>query len=220
MPIGLIGKKLGMTRIFTEEGVAIPVSVIEVLVNRIAQIKSNETDGYRALQVTTGERRANRVNKSQAGHFAKANVTAGRGLWEFRLNENENQTFQVGAELTAEVFQIGQKVDVVGVSKGKGFQGAIKRHNFKSQRASHGNSLSHRALGSTGQNQSPGRVFKGKRMPGQMGNKRCTVASQEIVRVDAARHLILIKGGVPGAPGSDVLIKPAIKAKQENSHAD
>ena len=212
MSIGLIGRKVGMTRIFTEDGVSIPVTVIEATPNRVTQLRTEETDGYRALQVTAGTKKANRVNKASAGHFAKAGVEAGRGLWEFRLNENEGGDIEVGSEITVEIFNDTKKVDVAGTSKGKGFQGAIKRWNFSSQRMTHGNSLSHRAPGSIGQNQSPGKVFKGKKMAGQLGNKRITTQSLELVRVDAENNLLLIKGAVPGATGSDVIVKPAVKA--------
>lgn len=217
MSIGLIGRKCGMTRVFTEEGVSIPVTVVEVTSNRITQIKTNEVDGYSAIQVTTGERKASRVNKAQAGHFAKANVKAGRGLWEFRLKNGETTTLSVGDELSAAHFTAGQMVDVSGKSKGKGYAGAIKRHNFSSQDASHGNSLSHNAPGSIGQNQSPGRVFKGKRMSGHMGNEMVTTDSLFVVRVDVERNALLIKGSVPGAPGGDVIIRPACKDKTKNA---
>ncbi len=212
MTIGLVGRKSGMTRVFTEDGVSVPVTVIEVEPNRVAQIKSLETDGYTAIQVTTGAKKASRLAKSEQGHFAKAEVEAGRGLWEFRLGSEEGE-FTVGQELTVERFEAGQKVDVAGTSKGKGFQGGVKRHNFSMQDATHGNSLSHRAPGSIGQCQTPGRVWKGKRMAGQMGNERVTVQTLEVVRVDAERGLLLIKGAVPGAPGNDVIVQPAIKAR-------
>jgi len=213
MTIGVVGRKCGMTRIFTEDGASIPVTVIEVDPNRITQVKTIETDGYRALQVTTGSRRASRVTKPLAGHFAKANTEAGRGLWEFRLDDNEGEDLAVGGEIKAELFSAGQKVDVVGTSVGKGFAGVIKRHNFSMQDATHGNSLSHRAPGSIGQNQTPGRVFKGKKMSGHMGNSRSSIQNLEVARVDAERNLILIKGAVPGAAGGDVIIKPAVKAR-------
>jgi large subunit ribosomal protein L3 len=209
MTIGIVGRKSGMTRVFTDEGVSIPVSVIEVDSNRIVQVKTADTDGYSAVQVTTGSRRASRVNKSLTGHFAKAGVEAGRGLWEFRV---EGHDLEVGGEVPLDLFAAGQKVDVTGTSKGKGFQGGVKRWNFSMQDATHGNSLSHRAPGSIGQCQTPGRVFKGKKMAGQMGSERVTVQSLEIVRVDAERGLILIKGAIPGAPGSDIVVKPAVKA--------
>lgn len=208
--IGLIGRKVGMTRVFTEEGVSIPVTVVEVEANRVAQVKTLETDGYAAIQVTTGAKKANRVNKAEAGHFAKAGVEAGRGLWEFRLENGEE--FAVGAELTVELFNETKKVDVTGTSKGKGFQGAVKRWNFRTQDMTHGNSLSHRAPGSIGQCQTPGRVFKGKKMAGHMGAERVTTQNLEIVRVDAERNLLLIKGAVPGATGGNVIVKPAVKA--------
>ena len=212
MAIGLVGRKVGMTRIFQEDGASVPVTVIEVLANRVAQVKDLETDGYRALQVTTGSKKANRVTKPEAGHFAKAGVEAGRGLWEFRLGEGEGDDIAVGSELTVEIFNDTKLVDVTGTSKGKGFAGTVKRWNFSMQDATHGNSLSHRVPGSIGQNQSPGKVFKGKKMAGQMGNERVTVQSLEVVRVDAERNLILVKGAVPGATGGDVIVKPAIKA--------
>jgi len=212
MAIGLVGRKVGMTRIFTEDGTSIPVTVIEATPNRVTQVRSEETDGYRALQVTTGTKKANRVNKAAAGHFAKAGVEAGRTLVEFRLEDNEGGEIEVGSEITVEIFNDTKKIDVTGTSKGKGFQGAIKRWNFSSQRMTHGNSLSHRAPGSIGQNQSPGKVFKGKKMAGQLGNKRVTTISLELVRVDVENNLLLIKGAVPGATGSDVIVRPAVKA--------
>ena len=212
MAIGLVGRKVGMTRIFTEDGTSIPVTVIEATPNRVTQVRSEETDGYRALQVTTGTKKANRVNKAEAGHFAKAGVEAGRTLVEFRLEENEGADIEVGSEITVEIFNDTKKIDVTGTSKGKGFQGAIKRWNFSSQRMTHGNSLSHRAPGSIGQNQSPGKVFKGKKMAGQLGNKQVTTQSLEVVRVDVENGLILVKGAVPGATGNDVIVKPAVKA--------
>ncbi|WPD14820.1 50S ribosomal protein L3 [Vibrio parahaemolyticus] len=208
--IGLIGRKVGMTRVFTEEGVSIPVTVVEVEANRVSQVKTLETDGYAAIQVTAGSKKANRVNKAEAGHFAKAGVEAGRGLWEFRLENGEE--FEVGAELTVELFNETKKVDVTGTSKGKGFQGAVKRWNFRTQDMTHGNSLSHRAPGSIGQCQTPGRVFKGKKMAGHMGAERVTTQNLEIVRVDAERNLLLIKGAVPGATGGNVIVKPTVKA--------
>jgi len=212
MTIGVIGRKRGMTRVFTEEGVSVPVTVIEVEPNRITQVKTQETDGYRALQVTTGSRRSSRVTKPAAGHFAKASVEAGRGLWEFRLADNEGDGLENGGELKADIFEVGQKVDVTGTSIGKGFAGVVKRHNFRTQDATHGNSLSHRAPGSIGQNQSPGRVFKGKKMAGHMGNVQRTVQNLEVVRVDLERNLLLIRGAVPGAAGGNVIVRPAVKA--------
>ncbi|MCA1766662.1 MAG: 50S ribosomal protein L3 [Idiomarina sp.] len=212
MAIGLVGRKVGMTRVFQEDGASVPVTVIEVLANRVTQVKSDDTDGYRALQVTTGEKKASRVTKPLAGHFAKAGTEAGRGLWEFRLKNGEGEDYAVGSELTVDIFAEVNKVDVTGTSKGKGFAGTVKRWNFSMQDATHGNSLSHRAPGSIGQNQSPGKVFKGKKMAGQMGNEQVTTQSLELVRVDAERNLLLIKGAVPGATGSDVIVKPAVKA--------
>ena len=212
MTIGVIGRKRGMTRVFTEEGVSVPVTVIEVEPNRITQVKTQETDGYRALQVTAGSRRSSRVTKPAAGHFAKASVEAGRGLWEFRLADNEGDGLENGGELKADIFEVGQKVDVTGTSIGKGFAGVVKRHNFRTQDATHGNSLSHRAPGSIGQNQSPGRVFKGKKMAGHMGNVQRTVQNLEVVRVDLERNLLLIRGAVPGAAGGNVIVRPAVKA--------
>lgn len=209
MAIGIVGKKAGMTRVFTEEGQSIAVTVLELTPNRVTQVKTAETDGYSALQITYGEKKASRVNKADAGHFAKANVQAGRGLFEFRTDE----TFAVGDELTVAQFEAGQKVDVTGSSKGKGFQGGIKRWNFAMQDATHGNSLSHRVLGSIGACQTPGRVWKGKKMAGHMGAEQVTTQSLEVVRVDVDNNLLLIKGAVPGATGSDVIVKPAVKAK-------
>lgn len=211
MAIGIIGTKAGMTRVFTDDGVSTPVTVIEVEPNRITQVKTAETDGYQALQVTTGSRRANRVTKPMAGHFAKADVGAGRGLWEFRVDEL-GEDHQVGGALTLEQFEPGQKVDVQGVSKGKGFAGAIKRWNFRSQDMSHGNSISHRAPGSIGQCQTPGRVFKGKKMAGHLGAVKTTTQNLTVVRVDSDRGLLLIKGPVPGPAGGSVCVKPAVKA--------
>jgi large subunit ribosomal protein L3 len=212
MAIGIVGRKAGMTRIFTEDGQALPVTVIEVDPNRITQLKTLESDGYRAVQVTLGARRSSRVTKGEAGHYAKAGVEAGRGMWEFRLADGEGEDLATGGEITASIFQDGQMVDATGRSKGKGFQGGVKRWNFAMQDATHGNSLSHRAPGSIGQNQTPGKVFKGKKMAGQMGNVQVTVQNLKIVRVDAERNLLLISGAVPGATGGDVIIKPAVKA--------
>ena len=215
MSLGLIGRKCGMTRIFTEAGESIPVTVIEVLPNKVTQLKTDENDGYTAVQVTTGERRSSRVTKAAKGHFAKANTEAGRGLWEFRVATDELEGLELGSEIKVELFADIKTVDVTGTSKGKGFQGGVKRWNFAMQDATHGNSLSHRAPGSIGQNQTPGRVFKGKKMAGQMGNKRKTVQNLDVVKVDAERNLILVKGGVPGAPKGDVIITRAMKAKGE-----
>ena len=210
MTIGIVGRKSGMTRIFTEDGASVPVSVIEVEPNRITQLKTDDADGYSAVQVTVGTTKASRVSKPVAGHFAKADVEAGRGLWEFRCESLEG--YEVGAEVTVEGFEEGQKVDVTGTSKGKGFQGGVKRWNFSMQDATHGNSISHRAPGSIGQCQTPGRVFKGKKMAGHMGSEKVTTQNLEVVRVDAERNLILVKGAVPGAPGGDVVVRPAVKA--------
>jgi len=210
MTIGVVGRKCGMTRIFTEEGVSIPVTVIEVEPNRVTQFKTEESDGYRAVQVTVGERRASRVSKPQAGHFAKANVAAGRTVLEFRLEEGE---YKVGDQIDVSIFQAGQLVDVTGQSKGKGYAGTIKRWNFRGQDNTHGNSVSHRVPGSIGQCQTPGRVFKGKKMSGHLGAERVAVQSLEVVRVDAERNLLLVKGAIPGAPGGDVIVRPAVKAR-------
>lgn len=212
MAIGLIGRKVGMTRIFTEDGVSIPVTVIEVAGNRVTQVKTLETDGYRALQVTTGTKKANRITKPEAGHFAKSGVEAGRGLWEMRLVDGEGEGIEVGAELNVDIFADVAKVDVTGQSKGKGFQGGVKRWNFRTQDMTHGNSLSHRSNGSIGQNQTPGRVFKGKKMSGHMGAERVTTQNLTVVRVDVERNLLLVRGAVPGATNGDLIIKPAVKA--------
>ena len=212
MAIGLIGRKVGMTRIFTEDGVSIPVTVIEVAGNRVTQVKTLETDGYRALQVTTGTKKANRITKPEAGHFAKSGVEAGRGLWELRLADGEGEGIEVGAELNVGIFADVAKVDVTGQSKGKCFQGGVKRWNFRTQDMTHGNSLSHRSNGSIGQNQTPGRVFKGKKMSGHMGAERVTTQNLDVVRVDVERNLLLVKGAVPGATNGDLIIKPAVKA--------
>jgi len=211
MAVAIVGRKCGMTRIFTEDGLSIPVTVIEAEPNRITQVKTPDVDGYAAVQVTTGDRRSSRLSKSEVGHFAKAGVGAGRGLWEFRTSDQDQH--EAGSELTVSAFSVGEKVDVTGVSKGKGFQGGIKRWNFRSQDNSHGNSLSHRSNGSIGQNQTPGRVFKGKKMSGHMGAARVTVQSLEVVQVDEGRNLLLLKGAVPGAVGGDVVVRPAVKVK-------
>ena len=200
-----------MTRLFTEEGASVPVTVIEIEPNRVTQLRTREADGYSAVQVTTGSRRASRVNKPMAGHLAKANVEAGRGLWEFRLGDDEVEGLQLGGQIKVDIFQAGQKVDVRGTTQGKGFQGGVKRHNFRMQDATHGNSLSHRALGSIGQCQTPGRVFKGKKMAGHMGSVQRSAQNLEVVRVDVDRNLLLVKGAVPGSRGGDVIVTPAIK---------
>lgn len=212
MAIGLVGRKLGMTRVFTEDGVSIPVTVIEVDANRVTQVKTLEKDGYQAIQVTTGTKKAIRTTKPEAGIFAKAGVAAGRGLWEFRLGSGEGEGIEVGSELNVDIFNDVKKVDVTGTSKGKGFAGTVKRWNFSMQDATHGNSLSHRVPGSIGQNQSPGKVFKGKKMAGHMGAERVTTQNLEVVRVDVDRNLLLIKGAVPGATNGSVIVKPAVKA--------
>lgn len=211
MAIGLVGRKAGMTRVFTEDGVSIPVTVIEVAPNRITQIKSVDVDGYTSVQVTKGQRRASRVTKPMAGHFAKAGVTAGDGLWEFRVGDIES--YQLGGEVKVDMFAAGDKIDVAGTSIGKGYQGGIKRHNFGMQDATHGNSVSHRVHGSTGMCQTPGRVFKGKRMAGHMGATRVTAQNLEVVKVDVERNLLLVKGAVPGSAGGDVIVRSAVKAK-------
>jgi len=211
--IGVVGRKCGMTRVFTDDGASIPVTVIEVEPNRVAQVKTIESDGYRALQVTAGKRRASRVTKPLAGHFAKANVEAGRGLWEFRLDDNEGDDIATGSEIKVDIFETGQKVDVTGISIGKGFAGTVKRYNFSTQDATHGNSLSHRAPGSIGQNQTPGRVFKGKKMSGHMGNVKRCAQGLEIVRVDTKRNLLLVKGSVPGYAGANVVVHSARKTR-------
>jgi large subunit ribosomal protein L3 len=213
MAIGLVGRKCGMTRVFTEDGASVPVTVIEALPNRVAQVKTEETDGYRAVQVTMGSRKPSRVAKPQAGHFARAGVEPGEGLWEFRLEGEEGAELAPGAELKVDAFSDGQVVDVSGVTIGKGFAGTVKRHNFRMQDATHGNSVSHRVPGSIGQNQTPGRVFKGKRMAGQMGAVKATSQNLTVVRVDAERNLLLVKGAVPGARGGRVIVKPASKAR-------
>lgn len=212
MSIGLVGRKCGMTRIFSEDGASVPVTVLHVESNRIIQVKSPENDGYRAIQVAAGDVKSSKVNKAMAGHYAAANVTAGRGLWEFRLSDNEGVELSAGSELNVNVFEAGQVVDVCGTSIGKGFAGTVKRYNFRTQDATHGNSRSHRVPGSNGMNQTPGRVFKGKKMCGHMGAVKTTVQNLTIHSVDAERSLILVKGAVPGAKGGDVIITPAVKS--------
>ncbi|WP_133717889.1 50S ribosomal protein L3 [Methylocaldum gracile] len=211
MALGLVGRKCGMTRIYAEDGSAVPVSVIHVEPNRVVQVKALDTDGYRAIQVTAGVKKRSRLSRPEAGHYAKAGVEAGRGLWEFRVEEGDAGQYSVGFEVGVDIFQEGQYVDVQGTSIGKGFAGVVKRHNFRTQDATHGNSLSHRAPGSIGQNQTPGRVFKGKRMAGHLGSVTTTVQSLKVCAVDKERSLLLIKGAVPGAKGAEVLIKPAVK---------
>jgi large subunit ribosomal protein L3 len=212
MSLGLVGRKVGMTRIFAEDGASIPVTVLDMSANRVTQIKTPEVDGYTAIQVTFGERRANRVVKAAAGHFAKAGVEAGRGMSEFTLSAEQLSGFKAGDSINVEIFQVGQLVDVSGTSKGKGFSGAIRRHNFKSNRATHGNSRSHNSAGSIGQCQDPGRVLPGKKMAGQYGNVKSTVQCLEIVRIDVERQLVLVKGAVPGAKNGDVVVRPSVKA--------
>jgi large subunit ribosomal protein L3 len=215
MTIGLVGRKCGMSRVFTDDGRSVPVTLIEATPNRVTQVKTVETDGYNAVQVSAGAKRAALLTKPLTGHYAKAKVEAGRGLWEFRLEADELAKFAVGGEVKAdEIFAVGQKVDVAGISKGKGFQGTIKRWHFTMGDATHGNSLSHRSPGSIGQRQTPGRVFPGKKMAGHMGNVRRSAVNLEVVKIDTDRHLIAIKGSVPGAPGGDVVIRPAVKAKK------
>jgi large subunit ribosomal protein L3 len=213
MAIGLVGRKCGMTRVFTEDGASVPVTVIEALPNRVAQVKTEETDGYRAVQVTMGSRKPSRVPKAQAGHYARAGIDAGEGLWEFRLAADEGADLAPGSEIKVDAFADGQIVDVSGVTIGKGFAGTVKRHNFQMQDATHGNSVSHRAPGSIGQNQTPGRVFKGKKMSGHMGAVKATGQNLTVVRVDAERNLLLVKGAVPGARGGRVVVRPAVKAR-------
>ena len=215
MTLGVVGRKIGMTRIFDESGASLPVTVIEAPKNRVTARMTTEVDGYDSVQVTAGEKKSSHLSKAEAGHFAKANVAAGRGLWEFRLEGEEGSDLEVGSEVGIDIFEAGQKVDVTGTSIGKGFQGGVKRHNFQMQDATHGNSLSHRAPGSIGQNQTPGRVFKGKRMAGHMGARQRTMQNLTVVRIDEERNVILVRGAVAGAPGSDVVIKPAVKFKNK-----
>ncbi len=212
MSLGLVGRKIGMTRIFTDDGDTLPVTVLDVSNNRVTQIKTADNDGYTAVQVTHGKRRASRVNKPAAGHFAKAAVEAGHVLREFRVTQEELANLKVGATIGVDIFKVGQKVDVTGTSQGKGFAGVIKRHHFKSNRASHGNSISHNKPGSTGQAQDPGRVFPGKRMAGQLGNVKRTALSLEVLRIDAERQLLLVKGALPGSKGNSVTVRPSVKA--------
>ncbi len=213
MILGLIGRKVGMTRVFTEDGASVPVTVLEVIPNRVTQIKTIASDGYTGLQVAHGERRASRINKALTGHYAKAGVAAGAGIKEFNVTEEVLNGYQVGGNVTVEIFSAGQLVDVTGSSIGKGFAGAIKRHHFSSNRASHGNSRSHNVPGSIGMAQDPGRVFPGKRMPGHLGDVKVTTQNLEVVRVDVERNLLLIKGAIPGSKGGDVVVRPAVKAK-------
>ena len=213
MSLGLVGRKVGMTRIFTDDGASIPVTVLDVSNNRVAQIKTPENDGYIAVQVAFGRRRPSRVNKSLAGHLARAGVEAGNLLKEFPVSAEEIASLKPGDHISVSIFAVGQKVDVTGQTIGKGYAGAIKRHHFKSQRASHGNSVSHNAPGSIGMNQDPGRVFPGKRMSGHLGDVKRTQQNLEVIRVDAERQLLLVKGAVPGSKGSDLIVRPAVKAR-------
>ena len=213
MPIGLVGRKAGMTRVFTDMGESVPVTVVVVEPNRVTRVKTQESDGYRAVQLTAGTRKPGRVPKPQAGHLAKHGVEAGEGLWEFRLDDGEGDELAAGHSLNVTAFDVGQKVDATGTSIGKGYAGVVKRHNFRTQDATHGNSLAHRAPGSIGQNQTPGRVFKGKRMAGHMGNVRRTAQNLEIVRIDEARNSLLIKGAIPGPKGGRVIVRPAAKSR-------
>ncbi|MDD3763876.1 MAG: 50S ribosomal protein L3 [Nevskiales bacterium] len=212
MTIAIVGRKAGMTRVFTEDGAAIPVTVIECTPNRVTQVKTVDNDGYRAVQVAVGDKKTSRLTKAEAGHYKKSGVAPGRGLWEIRLDDGEGENLETGAEIKVEAFDGVKAVDVTGVSQGKGFAGTIKRWNFGGGRASHGNSLSHRAPGSIGQNQSPGRVFKGKKMAGHMGAKRVTALNLDLVRIDTERNLLLVKGAVPGAANGDVIVRPTVKA--------
>jgi large subunit ribosomal protein L3 len=215
MALGLIGRKCGMTRVFCEDGTSVPVSVIQIDSNRVSQVKGLESDGYRAVQVAVGDKKSSKINKAMAGHYAAANMTAGRGLWEFRLADSEGEDLAIGSELTVELFATGQTIDVQGTSIGKGFQGGIKRHNFGMQDATHGNSISHRSNGSIGMCQTPGRVFKGKKMSGHMGNVKVTTQNLTIHSIDTERNLILVKGSIPGAKGGDVVLTPAVKQKNK-----
>ena len=216
MAIGIVGRKRGMTRVFTENGGSIPVTVVEAEPNRVTQVKTEDSDGYRAVQVTVGRRKPQRVKKPEAGHYARAGVEAGRGLWELRVDHGQQapqeELPETGAELQVDAFESGQRVDVTGTTKGRGFAGTVRRHNFRAQRSTHGNKKAHRVPGSIGQCQSPGRVFKGKRMPGQMGNRQTTIQNLEVVRVDNERNLLLLRGAVPGPVGSDLIVRPAKKA--------
>ena len=212
MSLGLVGRKVGMTRIFTDDGLSVPVTVLDVSNNRVAQIKTPENDGYTAVQVAFGTRRASRVNKSLAGHLAKAGVEAGVLLKEFPVSSADLENLKPGDQISVSIFAVGQKVDVSGKTIGKGFAGGIKRHHFSSQRASHGNSVSHNAPGSIGMNQDPGRVFPGKRMAGHLCDVRRTQQNLEVIRVDVERQLLLVKGAVPGSKGSDLVVRPAVKA--------
>lgn len=217
--LGLVGRKAGMTRVFTDAGETVPVTVVEALPNRVAQVRTVENDGYRALQIAYGNRKASHVNKPQTGHYAKVKVAPGESVVEFRLEAADTTDLQPGAEIKVDMFQVGQIVDVTGTTIGKGYAGVMKRHNFGGLPASHGVSVSHRSPGSIGQRQTPGRVFKGKRMAGRMGNERRTIENLEVVRVDAERNLLLIRGAVPGAPGGEVIVRPSVKAAAQTRRA-
>jgi large subunit ribosomal protein L3 len=219
MALGLVGKKIGMTRVFAQDGGVAPVTVIEVTGNRVAQVKTKDKDGYSAVQVTLGDKRADRVGKPLAGHYAKAGVAPGRGLWEFRLADGEGADLKPGSEVKVDVFKAGQQVDVQGTSIGKGYAGVIRRHHFGGGRATHGNSLSHRSPGSIGQRQTPGRVFPGKKMSGHLGHVTATALNLEVVQVDAERNLLLVRGAVPGPKGQDVVIRPSVKARGRKAQA-
>jgi len=217
MTVGLVGRKCGMTRVFAEDGTSIPVTVIEAQPNKISQIKNIEKDGYCALQISTGDIKKSRVGKPAAGHFAAAKIEAGKTLMEFRIDDGSENKFSIGDELKVDLFEEGQKVDVIGTSIGKGFAGAIKRWNFSMQDATHGNSLAHRLPGSIGQNQTPGRVFKGKKMAGHLGNVRKTIQNLSVVRIDIEKNLLLIKGAIPGHSGGKVIVRPAIKSGKKRA---
>lgn len=219
MALGIVGRKIGMTRLYSETGDATPVTVLEVTANRVTQIKDVANDGYRAVQLTSGKHRADRLTKPMAGKYAKAGVEPGRGLWEFRLEANEGVDLKPGAEIKLEIFKVGQHVDVQGTSIGKGFAGVIKRHHFRGGRASHGNSLSHRAPGSIGQRQTPGRVFPGKKMAGHLGDATATCLNLEVMQLDAERNLIMVKGAIPGPKGQDVVIRPSVKTRKTGKTA-
>jgi large subunit ribosomal protein L3 len=219
MALGLVGRKIGMTRLYSETGDATPVTVLEVTANRVTQIKDVANDGYRAVQLTSGQRRADRLTKPMAGKYAKAGVEPGRGLWEFRLGANEGADLKPGAEIKLDIFKVGQHVDVQGTSIGKGFAGVIKRHHFRGGRASHGNSLSHRVPGSIGQRQTPGRVFPGKKMAGHLGDATATCLNLEVMQLDAERNLIMVKGAIPGPKGQDVVIRPSVKTRKTGKTA-
>lgn len=210
MAIGLVGRKQGMTRVFTDEGVSVPVTVVEITPNRITQVKTDDRDGYSAIQVTTGEKKLSRISKPLIGHYATSEAEAGRGLWEFRIGNDELEKYSVGESITLEMLEEGQNLSVTGTSKGKGFAGGVKRHNFQMQDATHGNSISHRAPGSIGQCQTPGRVFKGKKMAGHMGSRQTTVKSISLIKLNKDRNIILVKGPVPGAIGSNVIVRPMV----------